>query len=49
MTHFASLFKGALGDSISMDLGESTLPDTLEKIERDFSALYRKLDKHGLK
>ncbi|MDD2373091.1 MAG: sigma 54-interacting transcriptional regulator [Syntrophomonadaceae bacterium] len=35
MTHFLSLFKSSLGDSIQMELGESTLPDTLEKIERD--------------
>jgi len=35
MTHFSSLFKASLGDSIQMELGVSTLPDTLEKIERE--------------
>lgn len=35
MTHFSSLFKSSLGDCIQMELGGSTLPDTLEKIERD--------------
>jgi len=35
MTHFSSLFQASLRDSIQMELGESSLPDTLEKIERE--------------